>query len=133
MQISSQAVHAEYQQGQIGSADPLRIIVLLYEGALQFSRQALEKFDEPAVRGHALGRAHRIVSELFAALDHDKGHEIAANLDALYGFLLDALTRANANGDHKALKDAIEVLQALLPAWRGIESRAKTESSELHG
>ena len=127
MQISPQAAHASYQQAQIGSAGPLRIVVLLYEGALQFSRQALEKFDEPALRGHALGRAHRIISELFAALDHEKGEEIAANLDALYGFLLDALTRATVNGERRALKDAIDVLKALLPAWRTIESRSQNE------
>ncbi len=123
MQISPQAAHATYQQAQIGSAGPLRIVVLLYEGALQFSQQALEKFDEPAVRGQALGRAHRIISELFAALDHEKGEEIAANLDALYGFLLDTLTRANVNGERRALKDAIAVLKSLLPAWRTIEAR----------
>ena len=127
MQISPQAAHATYQQAQIGSAGPLRIVVLLYEGALLFSRQALEKFDEPAARGHALGRAHRIISELFAALDHEQGREIATNLDALYGFLLDALTRANVDGDRKALKGAIEVLAALLPAWRTIEARSQNE------
>ncbi len=127
MQISPQTVHATYQRVQIGSAGPLRIIVLLYEGALQFSQQALEKFDEPGVRGHALGRAHSIISELFAALDHEKGHEIATNLDALYGFLLDALTRANVDGDQAALKAAVKVLKALLPAWRTIESRSQNE------
>ncbi len=127
MQISPQAVHATYQQAQIGSAGPLRVVVLLYEGALLFSRQALEKFDEPAARGHALGRAHRIISELFAALDHEQGQEIDTNLDALYGFLLDALTRANVDGDRKALKGAIEVLAALLPAWRTIEARGPNE------
>ncbi len=127
MQISPQAAHATYQQAQIGSAGPLRIVVLLYEGALQFSQQALEKFDEPAVRGQALGRAHRIISELFAALDYEKGEEIATNLDALYGFLLDALTRANVNGEERALKDAIAVLKSLLPAWRTIESRSQNE------
>ena len=79
MQISPQAAHATYQQAQIGSAGPLRIVVLLYEGALQFSRQALEKFDEPAVRGHALGRAHRIVSELFASLDTDGDGSISVD------------------------------------------------------
>jgi flagellar protein FliS len=125
MQINPQAAHTAYQQVQIGSAGPLRIVVLLYEGAIQFSRQALEKFDEPAVRGHALGRAHSIVSELFATLDHEQGEQIATNLDSLYGFVLDALTRATVDGDRKALRDALNVLKTLLTAWRTIEARSQ--------
>jgi len=125
MQMNPQAAHAAYQQSSIGSADPLRIVVLLYEGALQFSRQALEKFDEPGTRGQALGRAHRIISELFAALDHDKGQDLAARLDSLYGFVLDALTRATVDSDQRALEDAIQVLSTLLSAWRTIEARSR--------
>lgn len=123
MQYSPQTAHNAYQIGQIGSAGPLRIIVLLYEGALRFSHQALQRFDDPAARGLALGRAHRIVSELMAALDHEKGHDIAANLDSLYRYMLDALTRVNVSNDSKALESVIRLIETLLPAWREIEVR----------
>lgn len=129
MQFSQHTARAAYQQGEISSAGPMRIVVLLYEGALRFSRQALDKFEDPALRGHALGRAHRIVSELLAALDHDQGAEIATNLDNLYGYLLDSFTRANVHGDRGSLQSAIEVLDSLLPAWREVENRK--EKGEL--
>lgn len=122
METNAHAVHSAYQRGQVSSAGPLRIVVLMYEGAIRFGGQALEKFDDPAARGGALGRMHRVVSELLSALDRDQGGEIAGNLDALYTYALDAITQANVSSDRKALESVIEVLQTLLAGWRGIES-----------
>ena len=81
MQVSPQLAHAAYTQGQVSASNPLRIIVLLYEGAIRFTRQGLEQFANTAARGQALGRAHAIVSELQLALDHDTGGDVAGGLD----------------------------------------------------
>ena len=126
MHTNPTTVHATYQRDQITCAGPLRIIVLLYEGAIRFSRQGLEKFEEPAARGQALGRAHRIVAELLAALEHDEGEEIAAQLDGLYQYLLGALTRATVEGDRRALTSVVSTLTTLLPAWRQLEVRSQS-------
>src|SRR5690242_5153745 len=96
--------HAAYQQAQIGSANPVRIVILLYEGAIRFVHQAQQNFSSPATRGHALGRAHRIVTELLSSLDHDRGGEIAQNLSRLYDYVLDGLIRANVDGDAAVLE-----------------------------
>jgi flagellar protein FliS len=122
MQTNARAAHAAYQRGQVSSAGPLRIVVLLYEGAIRFSRQAQERFEDPAVRGHALGRAHRILSELLAALDHERGGEIARNLDALYRYALEAITRANVEHDRRALESVIDVLDTLHSGWQQVEA-----------
>lgn len=128
MQVHAKTVHAAYQTGQIGSADPVRIIVLLYEGAIRFARQAQERFGDPASRGLALGRAHMIVSELMASLDHGKGSDLSRNLEALYQYLLDNITTANVDGDRKALQSGIDVLNTLVSAWREIGSNRPAES-----
>jgi flagellar protein FliS len=112
--------HSAYLQGQVAASSPLRIVVLLYDGAIRLARQAQLKFDAPGVRGHALGRVHAIVSELMIALDHEKGGEIAANLERLYRYVLDALIRANLGGDARALESAIGVLETLAQGWREI-------------
>ncbi len=122
MNIDPRAAHAAYQQGQVGSAGPVHIVVLLYEGAIRFGRQALDSFDSPAIRGHAIGRSHRIVSELLASLDYDKGGDIARNLDSLYRFALDSLTQANTHHDRQALQASIQVLETLLAGWREIRN-----------
>jgi len=119
--------HAAYQQGQVASADPVRIVVLLYEGAIRFIGQAQARWQEPAARGTALGRAHRIISELLASLDHERGGEIAGNLDRLYRYSLDAITRANLEADAKPLDSVVSVLRELLGGWQSIEDQARRE------
>jgi flagellar protein FliS len=119
--------HSAYQQGQVAASSPLRIVVLLYEGAIRFLRQAQQKFADPGVRGHALGRAHAIVSELMIALDHERGGEIADRLESLYRYVLDGLIRANVAGDERALGSALGVLETLAEGWRGIAQAGAAE------
>jgi flagellar protein FliS len=107
----------------------LRIVVLLYEAAIQACRTGLTRYDEPRARGEALGRAHGIVSELLSALNHEQGGEIAANLDALYRFALDSITRANVQGERQALRPVIQVLETLLSGWREIEAHGLEETT----
>ena len=130
MYTDPRIAHAAYRHGQVASAGPVRIIILLYEGALQSCRQAAERFEDPRQRGESLGRAHRIVTELMASLDYDKGGEIAANLDALYGFVLDAITRANVDEEERVLRPAIQVLETLVSGWRELEAAKTTEPQE---
>lgn len=127
MQTDPRTAHAAYHRGQITSAGPLRIIVLLYEAAIHSCRTGLKRFDEPRARGESLGRAHSIVSELLSALDHKQGGEIAANLDALYRFVIDSITRANVQGDRAALRPVIQILETLLSGWREIEAHGGPE------
>ncbi len=127
MYTDPRTAHSAYRRGQVGSAGPLRIVVLLYEGAIQSCRTARDRFDEPQTRGESLGRAHRIVSELIASLDHEKGGEIAINLERLYRFVLDSITQANVEGDRDALRPVIRALETLLSGWREIESRKDWE------
>jgi flagellar protein FliS len=127
MYTDPRTAHAAYRHGQVSSAGPLRIIVLLYEAAIHACRTAEERFDEPRARGESLGRAHSIVSELLAALNHEKGGEIASNLDALYRFVLDSITRANVEGDRAAIRPILQILETLLSGWHEIEGRRDLE------
>lgn len=127
MQSDYARAHSAYQQGQVAASSPVRIVVLLYDGAIRFARQAQAKFSDPGVRGHALGRAHAIVSELMIALDHEKGGEIAQRLESLYRYVLDGVLRANVQGDARALESAIGVLETLAEGWREI---ARTGAGE---
>lgn len=112
--------HDAYRQAQANSDSGLRIVVLLYDGALGFCRQAQGAFDDPSKRGVALGRAHGIVSELLASLNHDRGGAIATDLDRLYRYTLDTLVTANTRPDRVALGSAIQVLDTLGSGWREI-------------
>ncbi len=128
MSLETQRAIAAYKSGQVSYAGPLKIVVLLYEGAVRFAREALARFDEPALRGYGIGRTHRIVSELLATLDHERGGDVARNLDDLYRFVLNALTRANVQGQQQSLRESIAVLERLLAGWKELDLRGPTEN-----
>ncbi|MCP4003083.1 MAG: flagellar export chaperone FliS [bacterium] len=127
MSLNTQHAHAAYQQGQVNASNPVRIIVLLYDGAIRFTRRGYEHFDDPAVRGQVLGRAHAIVSELQLALNRDEGAEVAANLDRLYRYILDNLLQANIDGARDSLLSVIDVMETLVSGWREVEVKHRTQ------
>ena len=88
-----------YQQQAVGSASPAALIDKLYGIGVT------------AARGADPVRARRALVELIAALDLERGGEMAATLRELYTF---ALRSVNA-GD---LEIVAELLEGLREAWR---------------
>ncbi len=113
-----------YKQVEIGTSDNVRVISLLYEGAINFIRIGKEKIKAGDVAGKGLyiGKATAIVGELVSSLNMEAGGEIARNLGRLYDFVLDRLLHGNMKNDVKALENAEEVLKILKDGWKQIES-----------
>lgn len=109
----------QYQNNQIQTASPEKILIMLYDGAIRFTRQAMQAMDagDKAVQGEKISRVMAIVCEFANTLDHEIGGEIAADLDALYSFMTRELTRANLKGDRKALETVEDLLSGLRDTW----------------
>jgi len=112
-----------YQQAAVHTSDNVRIVSLLYDGALNFLKTARTRMGERDIAGKclSLGKATSIVTELSGALNTDEGGEIARNLRRLYDFVLDRLLVANLKNDVTALGDAEKVLATLRDAWKEME------------
>ncbi|MGE0791465.1 MAG: flagellar export chaperone FliS [Sandaracinaceae bacterium] len=110
---------AQYRSTKVQTASPVQLVVDLYRGAIRFMRQgqAFHEAGDVASRGRVLGRAHAIVSELQATLDHSQAPELCAELDRLYDFVLFQITEANVRSDSGRLVSAIDVMQQLEGAW----------------
>ena len=54
------------------------------------------------------------------SLDHEKGGDIAARLDALYDYMVARLLQANIRNDAKALEEVSGLLEEIHSAWREI-------------
>lgn len=109
----------QYQNNQILSASPEQILILLYDGAIRFCRQALLAMDngDKKVQAEKISKTMAIVSEFANTLNHEVGGDIAADLDALYGFMTRELTRANLRNDRKALETVEDLLAGLRETW----------------
>ncbi len=113
---------ARYQRQEILTESPQGLIVKLYEAALRHCRAAETHHEEGRIaqRGSAISRALAIVAELRCALDHDRGGEIARNLDSLYVFVNDRLLEAHVERRPEAIGEARRILSELHGAWAEI-------------
>jgi flagellar secretion chaperone FliS len=113
-----------YKQQSILTAPPGRLVVMLYDGCVRFLFQAAYAMreDNRKVSQERLRRAEAIIDELRVTLDHDKGGEIAANLDALYGFSRSHLIKAWAEQDAAKIDEVSRLIGELRDAWAQIAS-----------
>lgn len=118
---------AQYQNVRVETASPLRLVIDLYQGAIRFMRTAVAAHQrgDHAARGNALSRAHAIVSELSATLDHERAPELCEELERLYDYVLHCITEANVRADGSLAEPAISVMQTLESAWVELDGRVR--------
>lgn len=116
---------AEYKKTEVSTANNIRIISMLYDGAVNFVRIARNRLEQKDVAGKALyiAKATAIVAELSSSLNMEAGGEIARNLKRLYDYVLDRLIVANIKNDPDAFDNAEKILDILRSAWKEIEGR----------
>ena len=110
-------------QTAVGSADPHRMTLLLYDGAIEAIRlgRAHLQSRRVAAKCNAIGKALRIVAEgLKPSVDRGAGGELAARLIYLYDYITMRLLQANLRNDVKALDEADKLLTDLRSAWSQI-------------
>lgn len=111
-----------YVQNQAQIESNERAIVALYEGALRFCGTALRAMDQKNFEAstHSISRAIAIFTELLNILDFERGGQVAQYLNGLYLHQIKALTNANATGNKKPVRDAMNVVSGLLEAWKEV-------------
>jgi flagellar protein FliS len=105
------------------SADPHKLIALLYEGALLAIAKARTQMlaNQTAEKGSFISKAIAIIGEgLNASLDKNVGGELAHNLSALYTYMVTRLVDANLKNDVAALDEVTRMLVELKGAWDAI-------------
>ncbi len=117
-----------YLTTEIMTADPGKLILLLFDGAINFLKQGkiylLEK--QYKEKGQQLMRGHAVVSELLNCLDKEKGGEIAIRLQAIYIYILQRITDADLKKDVGAIDECIGLLSELREAWYTITHKPST-------
>ena len=104
----------------VPSADPHRLVVLLYDGAIGAIAQARTKADQPSERGTLVSRAIRIIDEGLKAAVNDDAGELSENLRALYDYMQQRLLIGNAHRDDAALGEVATLVADLRDAWLAI-------------
>lgn len=107
----------------IESADPHRLILLLFEGAtaaLNSAKFFMQDGNIPA-KGAAISKAIDIITNgLQASLDLEQGGELAERLSALYEYMTSRLLWSNMKSDIAALDEVLMLLGEIHDAWKQI-------------
>lgn len=102
------------------TADPHKLIAMLYEGALLAIGRAREEMrtQQTEAKGHSISKAIAIIGEgLNASLDRKAGGKLADDLSALYTYMVKRLVEANLKNDVEALDEVSRLLSELKGAW----------------
>ena len=120
------AAHA-YREAAFDNAPPIKIVRLLYQGALRFLDQAAQETpgDSTSKYTYYVLRADSIVAELRLALAKEHAPKIAEELEQLYLFVEGRLRAAIAERDKQHIAAARQVLANLLEAWKHVEVASK--------
>jgi len=124
-----QGTHAYAQvdlHSKLAGATPHQLITMLFEGAHSAIVRAQLYFESGniAKRGEMISKAINIIDNgLRSALDHEKGQQIARDLEALYSYMSRTLLQANLNNDPSQLTHVDEILMNIAETWKEIEPR----------
>ncbi len=111
-----------YQETSVGTQSKGKLVVLLYEGAIKFLKQAIRDIqrNDFMSKGKNIGKAQDIIMELNVVLDMEKGGELAQNLRSLYNFMNRRLGQANLKKDPDMIREVISILEDLNQGWKAI-------------
>jgi flagellar protein FliS len=126
--------YQKYKQTNVMSASREKILLMLYEAAIKFTKLAIKAIDEKKIADRCtnIGRAYDIIMELNNTLDHKVGGDVAKNLEQLYMYITEQYTKSNITGSSEPLKSSLKVLETLYDGWvQAVEKIKKDESDKI--
>lgn len=121
--------YRNYKEVEIETASGLKLVVMLYNGAIKFLNLAIDGIKQRKldVANNNIIKAQDIVTELISSLNFDAG-EIAHNLYSLYLYINRRLLEANIQKNTEILQEVIKLLTNLKSAW---DELLKTQSNSV--
>lgn len=123
---SGVSAYRDVRAGGAHGASPHGVVLMMLDGALMrvaTARGHIER-GEVSAKAESLSRALAIVEALRLALDHERGGEIAHNLENLYDYVSLRITQANLRSSVEPLEEAASLLNEVRLAWAAIAPEA---------
>ncbi len=108
-----------YLRTKILTASPEELRLMLYDGALKFSRVARTAMENKQVEDayNALMRAQKIVLELSSSLNHSIDPKLCEKLASLYTYIYRLLVDANMERSPAKVDEAVKLLEYERETW----------------
>ncbi len=112
------------QVGRVDYANQVELVQMLFSALLESMSEAEGHMQRGSVemKCKSIARADKIVQGLRITLDHERGGELARNLDALYEYVSRRLLHANLRNDVESLREARGLMADISSAWEMLPS-----------
>ena len=118
--------YQKYKEQEVGTANPVALIVMLYNGCikqLKLAQLEIDRKNYEGVNTH-LKKAQVILMELINSLDFK--YPIAKDLMALYDFILHEILRINASKKKETIDPVVRMLSCLRDTWVQVEKTCRS-------
>lgn len=119
----------QYQKNEVETASPEKILILLYDGAIQFlnkAKIALEQKNIPETHNNLIG-CENIILEFINTVDEENGGDFAVRIKALYQYFYNTLVQANMKKDVTKIDEVLHHLIDLRATWKQAIAMANSQ------
>ena len=123
----------QYQKTTVETASNEKILIMLYDGAIQFlnkAKIALNEKNWEQSHNNLMG-AQRILEEFINTIDKEPNPELAQNLISLYEYFITRLVQANMKHQIEPVDEVLKFLKELKATWEQAIAISQKERAEL--
>lgn len=119
---------SSYRETSVRGANPVRLVICLYEQAIEDLRRALVAMEQGSIerRTREINHALMVIAQLEGSLDMEQGGTVAKNLARFYTTLRNGLTEAQVKQSSRILQQQISLLVTVHEAWLEAERTSRT-------
>lgn len=131
----NQSLAYKYRETAIKTANPLQLVLMLYDAVICSLKEAREQMNRKDIAGRSrsINRCINIISELQSCLDLKAGGEIASSLDRLYDYMKRSIFRANVEQSVQPLAEIENLLENLRSAWNEVAVQGRAPEIQSAG
>ncbi|WKC79927.1 flagellar export chaperone FliS [Borreliella tanukii] len=125
-----------YKQTQINTSNPLSILIMLYDKAIQDLKVAKELIQDENWQNRIkanekIFHAQEIITELMSTLNFEQGGNISTNLLSIYSFLNKELENVLLKKEIHKIDNVIKQLQILSFTWKQLKKENNVTQNKL--
>jgi flagellar protein FliS len=126
--------YAVYKEIGINTSQPLKLVIMLYDGAITFLEKSIEYAENKDIKNKNIyaNKARDIILELNNSLNLEVGGEMASNLKRLYFFMNRHLFQANLKNDMQGMREVILMLSDLREVWQDISNQKENTDHQTY-
>lgn len=122
----------QYLRDAILTASPEQLHLMLYDGLIRFTRQAIEGIEQKDYEKsyNGLTRAQRIIVEMLNSLNYEVDQELCTRMAGLYNFIYRKLVDAGTQNNADLAREALKIIEFNRETWVMLMDRLRHEQGK---